>query len=217
MHEPVAGLCALVMAAGQGSRYRAQLDVDKLLAPWLAESDSPPVLLATLIALQGVAERLVVVASKDNPALLDWLDCHARELNIELCLVQTRGLGHSLSQAVERYPASRGWLVALGDMPYVRPESVVRIAGAMTEDNLVVPVFRGQRGHPRGIGSRHYASLRALDGDSGAQGLFSGPVLELELADPGVLQDIDRPQDRLPQDCLPQGGLSSLIHQCSIP
>ena len=193
MPEP--GVCAIVLAAGQGSRYRAAGGADKLLAASLAVASSPPVLAATLANLRGVAERLLVVTRADNLPLRDWLSANVADC--EVLALETHGLGHSLAQAIAYAPAARGWLVALADMPYVQPRTLREIAAAIREDNLVVPTYDGRPGHPRGIGSAHRDALLQLDGDRGAQALFvAHPVLELALNDPGVLQDIDHPDDR---------------------
>lgn len=193
------GVCALVLAAGQGSRYREYRNEDKLCAPCHAEAGSPSVLEATLMALQGATERSLVVVRADNRALRDWLTRNERRLAFSTLTVATRGLGHSLAQAVAHQADARGWLVVLGDMPYVRHETFRRLAHAVREDRLVVPVFQGRRGHPRGIGSTYRDALLALEGDQGAHVLFtSNPLVEVEVDDPGILQDIDRPQDRLP-------------------
>lgn len=194
---PEAGVCAIVLAAGQGSRYRAAGGSDKLLAASLAAASSPPVLAATLANIRGVAERLLVVTRADNLPLRDWLSANAA--GCEVLVLETRGLGHSLAHAVAQAPAGRGWLVALADMPYVQPRTLHEIAAAIHEDNLVVPTYDGNFGHPRGIGSAHRDALLQLDGDRGAQALFAAhPVLELALNDPGVLQDIDHPADHRP-------------------
>jgi len=150
---PGAGVCAIVLAAGQGSRYRAAGGADKLLAPSLSDAPAPPVLAATLANLRGVAERLLVVSRADNGPLHDWLGAHAGDC--ERLLVETCGLGHSLAQAVAHAPVARGWLVALGDMPYVQPATLRAIVAAIDHDNLVVPVHQGRPGHPRGIGGAH--------------------------------------------------------------
>ncbi|WP_150303515.1 nucleotidyltransferase family protein [Pseudomonas saliphila] len=195
-------VCAIVLAAGQGRRFRERFDVDKLLAPSAQQGESEPVLLSTLRALQGATERLVVVVRQDNRELIAWLDRMSSQVNVEVYPVRSDGLGHSLAQAVARFPARRGWLVALGDMPYVRPDSVQRIAEAIRPDSLIVPVYRGQRGHPRGIGREHRDALLGLTGDHGAQQLFAqSDVVELPVDDPGVLLDIDRPDDVLPHRC----------------
>ena len=193
MPEP--GVCAIVLAAGQGSRYRAAGGADKLLADSVAAASSPPVLAATLANLRGVTERLLVVTRADNRPLRDWLSLNASDC--EVLALESRGLGHSLAQAVAYAPAARGWLVALADMPYVQPRTLCEIAAAIRADNLVVPTYDGRPGHPRGIGSAYRNVLLQLDGDRGAQALFAEhPVLALTVDDPGVLEDVDRPDDR---------------------
>lgn len=197
MPERLEGVAVIVLAAGQGSRYRALSDEDKLLAPSGPESDAPAVLAATLAAVAGIGERLLVVARADNLRLLEWLDQHAARLGAAVLAVHSDGLGHSLAQAVAACPARRGWLVALGDMPYLQRASVRRVAAEIDSERLVLPVYRGQRGHPRGIGAGFREQLLALSGDQGAQVLFAGrPVIEVEVDDPDVLLDIDRPTDR---------------------
>lgn len=197
MRKQGEGVCAVVLAAGQGSRYRAANDEDKLLAPSLSDAQSPTVIGATLTTLQGVAERTVVVVNQSNRPLRQWLQANASRLHVDVFAVDSRGMGDSLSQAVARFPARRGWLVALADMPYVREDTVCKLAAAIDESNLVAPVFDGHRGHPRGIGTGHWGALLELEGDLGAQQLFrQEPVIEISAGDPGVLQDIDVPQDR---------------------
>lgn len=198
MPDSSEGVCALVLSAGHGSRYRAQAGDDKLLAPCFNDTDSPPVLAATLSALRGVAERTIVVVRADNRPLLNWLDAYATALQVEVFPVHSDGLGHSLAQAVARYPARRGWLIALGDMPYVKESTLAKVAGAIDETNLVMPTYAGHAGHPRGIGTAHWASLLALHGDTGAQALFADAeqILELAVDDSGIVQDVDVPDDR---------------------
>lgn len=189
------GVCAILLGAGLGSRYRAQSDSDKLLAPSRAgDPHSMPVLLASLHNLQGVAEELVVVVRADNAALIERLN----EQPCRLQRVETNGLGHSLAQAVRAHPAERGWLVALGDMPYVGRDTLRAVAAAIHPQRLVAPAYQDQLGHPRGIGSAYREHLLALDGERGGQMLFQGDAVQrLALDDPAILRDIDRPGDRL--------------------
>lgn len=197
MPEPIMGLCTLVLAAGQGSRYRELVDQDKLLVPSRDTPAASGVLASTLESLAGITERLVVITREDNLALRAWLDQRAGSFGAEVFTVRSNGLGHSLAQAIAQYPAERGWLVALGDMPYIRRETIRCIAAEIEQQRLVLPRHAGQAGHPRGIGSRYRRQLMALDGDRGAQALFgAGVVTDVEVDDVGVLQDIDRPEDR---------------------
>lgn len=193
---PEAGVCAIVLAAGLGSRFRQESDEDKLLAPLDPGCASPAVLQATLTALGSVAERLLVVVRRDNPALLaavaGW------RADAQVLAIDTDGLGTSLAQGVAACPAERGWLVVLGDMPYIRRETHAQLAAALEPGRLLLPTHNGRPGHPRGIGAEFGSQLRALGGDRGAQSLFaSAEVRRLAVDDPGILRDIDRPGDRI--------------------
>lgn len=193
------GLCTIVLAAGQGSRYRERSDEDKLLAGCTAAADSPPILGETLRGLAGLGDHLLVVTRESNPRLIAWLQSEAERYAAKVLVISSNGLGHSLAQAIGHCPTRRGWLVALGDMPYLRRDTLEQIAAAIQPQRLVVPVYQGQRGHPRGIGSDFGPVIRVLTGERGAQALFAGPsVIEIEVDDPAVLQDVDRPEDRRP-------------------
>jgi molybdenum cofactor cytidylyltransferase len=195
--DSIQGVCAIVLAAGEGRRYRERRDEDKLLVSSSGAIGAPPVLAETLSALTGMTERLLVVTRGDNLQLLAWLERQAGRFNAEILAVRTNGLGHSLAQAVAHRSARSGWLVALGDMPYVERDSIARLVAAIQPQRLVVPTYQGRRGNPRGIGADYLDRLLALEGDRGAQELFaSAAVEEIEVDDPGVLQDIDRPEDR---------------------
>lgn len=199
--------CTLILAAGLGSRYRQHSrnsspedhQKDKLLAHYRADDPtSTPVLLATLRTCARLTERCVLVLADDNQQRVQLAQQHAPALGIDILVVSTRGLGHSLAQAVQYAPSATGWLVALADMPYVTRASCERLAQALAPAVLAVPTYQGRRGHPRVIGSRYVDDLLALDGDQGAQQLFGLPkVQEISVEDPGVLIDIDIPSDRL--------------------
>ncbi len=190
--------CTIILAAGAGSRYQACNGQDKLQAPaFLDDSNSPSVLKMTLEAFAGVTEQCVLVVPSANPGRLTLARQCCAALGIHLLAIESRGLGHSLAQAVTRYSSSNGWLVGLADMPYVGRDTLEQLADTIAPGALVAPVFDGRRGHPRVIGSDYRPQLAELGADRGAQGLFAAQCHELVVNDPGILLDIDRPEDRL--------------------
>ena len=88
-----------------------------------------------------------------------------------------------------------GWVVALADMPFIRPTTHTRIADAIaTGAELVAAGYRGERGHPVGIGARFLDQLLALEGDAGARNIVRAnpeSLQVIECDDSGVLRDID--------------------------
>lgn len=111
------------------------------------------------------------------------------------------GMGDSLSAAVRATPTARGWLILPADMPLVLPQTFLALAAALQSGaSAAQPVWQGRHGHPVGFAAGHFAHLAALAGDQGARVLLSslragGAVVDIPTIDPGVLLDIDTPQD----------------------
>ncbi len=189
-----AGLGAIVLAAGQGSRYRqvAGADQDKLLA--LCEGRDGvvrPVIEQTLRNLPPDIERRLLVTTADRPEVVRL----ARAYGCEVLVLASTGMGDSIAAAVAACPDLEGWLVVLGDMPFVMPESISRVAAQVMGDTISVPVQAGEFGHPVGFGASFAKALMGLSGDRGAKPLFaSAKVVPVPVEDQGVLWDVDVPQ-----------------------
>jgi molybdenum cofactor cytidylyltransferase len=111
------------------------------------------------------------------------------------------GMGHSIargaSHILERC-GERPVVVALGDMPRVQPETFRALIAQLCNDPLAIiaPSYRNRRGHPVVFGKAHLAALAGLSGDRGAFAILERtPPRMIEVDDPGVLQDIDTPED----------------------
>ena len=58
------------------------------------------------------------------------------------------------------------------------------------------PVYRGRRGHPPLIPARFIGALLSYNGENGLKGFLSPlPTIEVEMSSPGVLMDMDTPED----------------------
>jgi molybdenum cofactor cytidylyltransferase len=92
-----------------------------------------------------------------------------------------------------------GAFVFLGDMPMIPPAILPQLAAALAAGApAAAPRYAGQRGHPVLFGAAAFPQLTALVGDQGARDVLRslGERLALvETDDPGVLVDIDRPDD----------------------
>ena len=67
---------------------------------------------------------------------------------------------------------------------------------------IVVPVYQGKRGHPVGFSSLFRQALLSLQGDVGAREILrqhADEITYLECDDPGVLFDVDVPEDLPPR------------------
>lgn len=102
------------------------------------------------------------------------------------------GMGDSIAAAVRATPAANGWLMVLGDLPLVQSATLQRVAQALQNHDVVVPVFDGQRGHPVAFSARCKEALMDLQGDQGAASVVRRfGALELLVDDVGVVTDVD--------------------------
>lgn len=110
------------------------------------------------------------------------------------------GMGDSLAVGVSRLAADGygAGLIALGDMPLVKPQTIESLVAELDQHPIVAPVCQGRRGHPVGFQARFYPELRELRGDLGARAVLrrhASLLGELAVDDSGVLLDVDSPDD----------------------
>ena len=89
--------------------------------------------------------------------------------------------------------------ICLGDMPRLRPGTLDRLILALAETReaqALVPSHDGRRGNPVLWRRAMFPALLSLSGDGGGRALLrrhADQVRELEVDDPGVLEDFDTP------------------------
>jgi molybdenum cofactor cytidylyltransferase len=107
------------------------------------------------------------------------------------------GLSASLRAGIDAVPAGcSGALICLGDMPFVRPDTLDRLAAFRSGQAAVFPTWQGKRGNPVRLAHSLFADIMKLTGDQGARALLGAipdEVAELPVGDPGILRDVDRP------------------------
>ena len=183
---------AILLAAGAGSRFGG----GKLLHP-----------LDDGVAIAAHAARNLVSAGLDVTAVVRPGDFPLAELleqegcRVTVCPDAAQGMGVSLAHGVAQSREAAGWIVALADMPRIRPETIARVAQVlMAGADIVAPSYQGDRGHPVAFSRKFVHELQLLTGDSGARAIVQrnqAMVRLVEADDPGVLLDIDRRTDLL--------------------
>jgi molybdenum cofactor cytidylyltransferase len=185
--DPIIGI---LLAAGASRRFGA----DKL-THILSDGDQVAVH-ACRNLLSGTDGVLAVVrpGSEELAARL-----HAEGAEVRICNNAEQGMGASLAFGIRARPDAAGWLIALADMPWITPVTIRKLADALRLGSLIAaPCWQGQRGHPVGFSHVLGPNLSALKGDAGAKSVIQAHLEQLRLVDcddPGVLWDIDKPQD----------------------
>jgi molybdenum cofactor cytidylyltransferase len=183
----------LLLAAGSGSRFGS----DKLRHPLL---HGVPIAVQSARHLKARLDRVVAVV---RPGADETARALANEgCEVVVCQEAERGMGESLACGVRAAGEVEGYLVALADMPFVRPSTIGAVCDALAAGAmLAVPYFRARRGHPVGIAGGLRAELEALGGDEGARSVLerhAGDLVKIPCGDPGVIRDIDAPGDLAP-------------------
>jgi molybdenum cofactor cytidylyltransferase len=147
--------------------------------------------------LKAVVPRVVAAV---RPGAGETAQALAAEgCEVVVCENAEEGMGASLACAARAAGAADGYLVALADMPFVRPSSIAAVRDALASGaSIAAPYFRARRGHPVGISGRFRAEIERLGGDEGARRILAAHEAELvkvPVGDPGVVRDIDRPGD----------------------
>lgn len=184
-------IAGLILAAGRSQRMGP---INKLLI----DIDGVPLIVRVVDAVRhSSAAPVVVVVGHDKERLEETLGVYPISIvhNHEYHL----GLSSSLRRGLVALPHDiDGVLVCLGDMPRLKPDHIEQLIKAFDphKRTICVPMFQGRRGHPVLWDRQYFGDLQTLTGDVGARRLltqYASRVHYLEMADPGVLIDIDSP------------------------
>ena len=183
------GCVALVLGAGRGRRFGS----DKRLARL---PSGQTLLAATLARVLEVFERVVVVIrDEDDPQVLG-VDSRVRVVRAAQA---DDGMGASLAAGIAALDEdAQAVAVLLGDMPWIEAATLDALAGEAHSGRIVLPVYQGQRGHPVIFGRDFWPALARVSGDQGGRQVVGGnpdACLWIEVADAGVLRDVDVPRD----------------------
>ncbi len=123
------------------------------------------------------------------------------------------GMGDSVAAAVRATPDACGWLILPGDLPLIQPAALQLLAARLLEPGVayqvVVPVCKGQRGHPVGFTRACREALLDLHGAQGAVAVVRKfVVMEVAVSDVGCITDIDTVEELKAAQMLLDTGLT---------
>jgi molybdenum cofactor cytidylyltransferase len=111
------------------------------------------------------------------------------------------GMLTSVQAGIAGAPPETEWLViALGDQPSLRPETVRHLLDEARNgaETILVPSYGGRRGHPLLIHAAHREEIGTLSGEVGLRELLlrhPDAVRHVPVPDDTVLHDMDTPED----------------------
>jgi molybdenum cofactor cytidylyltransferase len=183
---------AIVLAAGESRR----IGKPKLLLP-LGESTILGKSIEN-VAASGVGETIVVLGYAAD-MIMPMIN--STPVKTVINHLYRRGMSTSIIAGVGAVGAKAGAvMLVLADQPFINSRVIDLLLAEFGRRNkgIVVPTYKGQRGHPAIISLRYRDELLALRGDIGAREIISrhlGDVHEVEVDSPGVIFDIDTLKD----------------------
>jgi molybdenum cofactor cytidylyltransferase len=197
---------AIVLAAGQASRFRAGggRDPTKLVA----KLDGKPIVRRVVeTALATRARPVVVVTGYAR----DSVEAAVAGLDIGFAFNPkfASGLASSLSVGLSTMPGDVvGAVVLLGDMPWIEPWLVDALVDAFVARKgalAAVPLQEGRHGNPVLLGRELFDAAMVLKGDEGARRLIGAlspdELAEVQASGIGATFDVDTPDDLAAAQC----------------
>ena len=183
----------ILLAAGQGRRYRAAGGGDKLLALYHGH----PLVLHSARAAVATGRPVTVVTGHADAAVREAL--RGLPLGFVHNAAFASGMASSLKVGIAALAKdTKAAIIMLGDMPEVGAGVLARLTrefAAHPAALAIIPIFQGQHGNPVLLAARAFADVMALQGDQGARRMLAGraDVIELAMDEAAILMDIDEP------------------------
>ncbi|MDI6706580.1 MAG: nucleotidyltransferase family protein [Bacillota bacterium] len=179
-------ISGIILAAGEGKRASgnklSRYVMGKPMLQWVIE-----------MAVNSNIKHNIIITGKEK----EFAEKLAVLYNIETVhnTDYRSGMSSSIKRGVESLPNNTdGFAIILGDMPFVKPETMNSLIAEFSKSRIIVPVFQGKRGHPVIFPIDYKAAIFSIKGDIGAKEVLinnKAAIKYFETEDRGVIQDIN--------------------------
>jgi molybdenum cofactor cytidylyltransferase len=181
-------ISAVLLGAGESKR----MGVDKLSLPW-GRKTMLEHCFETLLRSQ--VQELVVVLSIRNKGIRNLFQ--GRKVRIVVNPLSKMGMSASIRRGLQEiHPHCHGILIALGDQPLLKTSTINALIRTFDQGKggIIVPSFRGRRGHPVIFERRFKKELLNLKGDAGGRSIIESHLEDVRVVPVksiGVVKDVD--------------------------
>lgn len=200
----------LIMAAGTSSRFKSASNGQHKLLAHLPESPHTILAMSYEKACSAFTPDEILIVTNNTDKDVRTL---AQSLTATNISIHTDGLGSSISQAIKaclsgQFPALsnlQGLLVLPADLPFIAPKTLSLLRESLQAPFVrsIRPYYQSHAGHPVGFHHTLFSALSQLSGDEGAKSILRRyPPLPIPVDDPGIIWDIDTPENlvTIPKD-----------------
>jgi molybdenum cofactor cytidylyltransferase len=182
---------AIVLAAGYSSRVNA--------FKMTLQLGQMTVLEQTISKFEGLCSRVIVVAGFKVELIQEEIAniCNKNAFSFQIKVVYNenfhQGMFTSIQRGCKEVNAPTFFLTP-GDCPLVKKETVKLIS--KHKGNVVIPSFHYKGGHPIKLSSEVKQKILETNPESNLRVVLGGYEKEyLNVDDPGVIMDVDTPED----------------------
>jgi molybdenum cofactor cytidylyltransferase len=187
-------ISAIVLAAGESKR----MGQTKQLLDW----EGRTILQRVLENLsRSRVDEVTLVLGHEAERILQALD--TRRVKVAINKNYKEGMITSIRQGLASLNDQvEAFFIVLADQPAVGPEIFDRLISEFRRitppKNIVLPAFRGRRGHPALFSAKYQEEAFRIEGDVGFRRVLQEhpeEILTVEMDTDSILQDIDTPDD----------------------
>ena len=188
-------ISAIILAAGESKRMGLAPGGKQLLP--LGDSTILEKTIDNVVA--SAVDETIVVLGYSAAEIRSKIDC--RPVKIVLNSEYRNGMSTSVIAGLKAVEAgTEAILLVLGDQPFIRSQVINRLISEYKshDKGIVVPSYRGKRGHPVIISLSYEYLLLSIKGDVGAREIIyhhPDDVLEVEMDSVEITIDIDTPEE----------------------
>jgi molybdenum cofactor cytidylyltransferase len=191
----VGAVSAILLAAGQSQRMGKLKQLMPLGNTTILEQTLANLLgsrLSEVIVVLGYRAEEITKRLSGQPA------------KIVVNPLYRKGMGTSIAAGLKFIDSqAQAVMLTLGDQPYVDSPTINRLIEAFQNNDkgIVIPTYKGQRGHPLIFSRKYQSRLARLKGDIGGREIIrenSGDVLKVPVDCEGIVIDIDTPPSTSP-------------------
>ncbi len=186
------GVSVVILAAGVSRR----MGEPKMLLPY-----GKSTIIETVVetALLSKADHVVVVTGGHGSEIRNKLNRFAVDVIVNSDYLS--GMLSSVQAGIRSLPSdTKAAMIMLGDQPMVKTEVIDQLIEAYNNhaERIVIPVYKGKRGHPLLVDMSFRQDIEKLDPEKGLRQLIMenpDEVLEMDVDTPSILKDIDTKTD----------------------
>ena len=181
-------ISAILLGAGESKR----MGVNKLSLRWGKRTVFEHCLLTLL---QSKVEEVIVVINNRIKGVVH--PPQDQKVKIVINTSYRKGMSTSIRRGLQAIdPRSQGILIALGDQPLLKAKTINALihAFALRKGAIIIPTYRGVRGHPVIFDKKFKKELMKIKGDMGGRSIikrYPEDIWKVYVRSGGVVKDID--------------------------